>query len=63
MILNIEIKPLIYATSANAKTNVVYPPIDFVELNKVKKFLNEATKYKQCKNKKGDNASFSSNSS
>lgn len=51
---NMEIKPLIYVSSANIKTNVVYPSIDFVKLGKVNKFLIEVVYYKKCENKKGD---------
>ena len=49
-----EIERLIYDTSATEKTNVVYPLIDFIEMNKAKQFLNDATYYKQCENQKGD---------
>lgn len=49
-----EVESLIYVTSATVKTNVVYPSIDFIELNKAKKFLNEASYYKQCENQKRD---------
>ena len=36
-----EIKPLLYVTSATIETNIVYPVSNFNELNKKNKFLKE----------------------
>lgn len=49
-----EIKPLLYVTSATIETNIVYPVSNFNELNKKNKFLKEVIYYKKCKNSNGD---------